>query len=116
MVKTKDLLKSSLYFIGIILISLIVVTIIDYFSLFNTGIIKLIIPILSMFISSYILGNKTSKLGYLSGIKLGSIVIILFIILTLLLDKFNVRSLIYYSILLLTSVLGSMLGKAKNKS
>lgn len=113
MVSIKNLFKSFLYFIGIIFISTIILTIIDYFSLFNTSILKLIIPIISLFISSFLVGKKTTKLGYLSGIKLGIIVIILFIILVLLLDKFNLKSLIYYLILLLTSTLGSMLGNIK---
>lgn len=116
MTKIKDLLKSTLYFIIIVAISSIFITVIDYFSLFNTNIIKLIIPIFSIFISGYILGTKTSKLGYLAGIKLGSIIIILFISLVLILDKFHIKSLIYYLILLLTSILGSMIGKVKNKS
>lgn len=116
MTKFKDLLKSTLYFIGIIIISTIFITIIDYFSLFNTSIIKLIVPILSIFISSYILGIKTIKLGYLSGIKLSSIIIILFLSLILILDKFNIKTLLYYLILILTSILGSMIGKLKNKS
>ena len=113
MVSIKNLLKSFIYFIGIILISTIILTIIDYFSLFNTSILKLIIPIISIFISSFILGKKTTKLGYLSGIKLGLLIIIIFIILVLLLDKFTIKSLIYYLILLLTSTLGSMLGNIK---
>lgn len=113
MISIKNLFESFLYFIGIILISTIILTIIDYFSLFNTSIFKLIIPILGIFISSFISGKKTTKLGYLSGLKLGGLIILFFIILVLLLDKFNIKSLIYYLILLLTSTLGSMLGNIK---
>ena len=113
MVSIKNILKSLGLFAGIILISTILLTIIDYFSLFNTSILKLIIPILSIFISSFIIGKKTTKLGYLSGIKLSLLIIIIFIILVLLLDKFTIKSLIYYLILLLTSTLGSMIGNIK---
>lgn len=113
MISIKNLVKSFLYFIGIILISTIIITIIDYFSLFNTSILKLIVPIVALFIASFIVGKKTTKLGYLSGIKLGAITIIFFILLVLLFDKFALKSLIYYLILLLTSTLGSMLGNIK---
>lgn len=113
MISIKNLFQSFLYFIGIILISTIILTIIDYFSLFNTSILKLIIPLLSAFISSFLSGKKTTRLGYLSGLKLGGIIIFFFILLVLLLDKFNVKSLIYYLIILLTSTLGSMLGNIK---
>lgn len=113
MISLKNLFKSLLYFIGMLLISTIILTIIDYFSLFNTSILKLIIPIIAIFISSFLAGKKTTRLGYLSGLKLGGLIILFFIILVLLLDKFNIKSLIYYLILLLTSTLGSMLGNIK---
>ena len=113
MVSIKNILKSLGLFAGIILISTILLTIIDYFSLFNTSILKLIIPILSIFISSFIIGKKTTKLGYLAGIKFGGIIIAIFLILVLLFDSFNLKSLIYYLILLLTSTLGSMIGNIK---
>ena len=116
MIKFKDLLKSTILFFLIITISTIFITIIDYFNLFNTNIIKLVIPILSIFISSYILGIKTKKLGYLSGIKLSSIIIVLFLVLILVLDKITLKSLLYYLILFLTSILGSITGNLKNKS
>lgn len=113
MISIKKLLKSFLYFTISILISSIILTIIDYFEIFNTSILKLIIPLIAIFIQSFIIGKKATKLGYLAGLKFGGIIISIFILLVLILDKFNLKSLIYYLILLLTSTLGSMLGNTK---
>ena len=65
---------------------------------------------LSIFIASYKLGTKSKQKGYLEGIKIGLIIIGLLIIIVLLLDKLNIKSLLYYLILLLTSILSSMIG------
>ena len=112
----KNLLNSFLIFFLSIIISTILITLIDYFSLFNTSILKLVIPILITFISSFILGTKSNKLGYVEGLKFGGIIIGMFLLLTIILDKFYVKSLIYYLILLLTSVLSSMIGINKKKT
>jgi len=116
----KNLILSLVYFFLSIIISTIFITFFYYFNIFSMRIItilKMAIPIISIFISSYILGRKSNKLGYLEGIKLGLIVNIFFIIISIITKSFNVRSLIYYLILLLSSILGAMIGinlKTKN--
>ena len=110
---------SLLYFFSIIFIGNIFVTLFSYFNIFNNNIIsilKLLIAILGMFISSYILGRASEKKGYIEGIKLGGIVIFIFIVITLLLKEFSIRGLVYYLILLSTSVFGSMLGISMKKN
>lgn len=114
----KNLLNSIILFFIIILSSTFIITIINYFNLLKPGIIsvlKLIIPILSIFIASFKLGKQSEKKGYIEGIKIGSIIIIIFSILVLLLDKFKLKTLLYYLILLLTSILSSMIGINQKK-
>ncbi len=114
----KNLYMSLIYFFASILIGTIFITIFNYFNILNNNIItslKLIIPLLSLFISSYILGTKSNKRGYIEGLKLGSIIIIIFLVVTLITKSFTIRTLLYYSILLLTSTLGSMIGINKKK-
>ena len=48
--------------------------------------------------------------GYIEGLKYGSIIIILTLIISLIIKSFNIKLLIFYSILLLSSTLGSMIG------
>jgi len=79
-------------------------------------ILKFLIPVLSLFIGSLFLGRNTEKKGWLSGIKFWALILIIFIILNLIFKgKFNIRTIIYYLILLVVSVLGSMVGISKNK-
>ena len=109
-----------MYLISIRLINLLflIQTILNYFNLLNTNIIsiiKLLIPVLSIFIASYKLGTKSKQKGYLEGIKLGIIIIGIFITITLLTDKLSIKSLLYYLILMIASILSSMIGINKKK-
>lgn len=115
----KNLYMSIIYFFSIILISTILITLFNYFNLLKPSIIstiKLALPIISIFISSFKLGKKSQKLGYLEGLKLGILIIIILLIITLLTKSFITKSLLFYSILLLTSILGSMIGINKKKN
>lgn len=115
----KKILNSLLSFFIIILIGTLIITLINYFSLLPAKIIsilKLILPITSIFISSYRLGKQSEKKGYIEGLKLGIIIILIFTVLILLLDKFTLKSLLYYLILLLTSILSSMIGINQKKT
>ena len=77
--------------------------------------IKFIIPLISILFSSFKLGKMSLKKGYLEGIKLACVIIVLFSIIVLLFDKFRIRSIIYYFILFITSFLGAMIGINRKK-
>ena len=85
-----------------ILLSLLVVTTLYYFDIINGSvykILKIIIILLNIFISSLILGRKAANKGFLEGIKLALIIIPIFIILALLTKEvFKVRVVLYYFI------------------
>lgn len=115
----KKILNSLLTFFIIILVGTLVITILNYFNMLSNSIIsiiKLILPILGMFISSYRLGKTSEKKGYLEGLKFGGIVILTFSLLVILLDKFELKSLIYYLILILTSIMSSTVGINRKKT
>ena len=105
----KNLFYSFIYFILILSILTFIYTLLNYFGFFSS-VIKFLIPVFSIFISSFILGNKSLKKGYVEGIKLGILVIFLFLVISFLFDKFIYYQLIYYFILLLCSCLGAMIG------
>lgn len=113
-------LKNIAYTFIILIVSTIIITILNYFGILNGNILKLIlniIIILSLFIGGYLIGTKSSKKGYLEGIKFGIIIIALILLLNLLIfkNKFSLISFLYYPSLLITSTLGSMLGIQKRK-
>ncbi len=115
----KKLLISVLIAILSILILTFLFTFFNYFNIINnklSTIIKIIIPIFSLAAAGYIIGKKTNKNGWLEGLKLGSIIIILIIIISLLLNqKIEIKNLIFYLLLVLSSTFGTMIGINCNK-
>lgn len=114
----KKILNSLMWFFIILLCGTLIITILNYFNIMNNKIIfvvKLILPMIAMFISSYRLGKVSDKKGYLEGLKFGGIIIFVFMILVILLDKLEIKSIIYYGILLLTSIMSSMIGINRKK-
>lgn len=115
----KNLITSILYFFAFIFISTIIITIFNYFNILNFKIIsmlKFIFPVIGIVVSGFILGKNSAKNGYIEGIKLGAIVVSIFLLLTVINKSFEVKSIIYYLVLLLSSILSSMIGINKKKA
>ena len=107
----KKYLKCYGYLLGIIIILTLILSIVNYFVNLPTGTIKIIIPIISMLIASFILGKDTKEKAYLEGIKVSVIYIIITIILKLVLKTdFNYKVLIIYIVLIITGIIGSTIG------
>lgn len=114
----KNLLMSLFYFVLYLSIGIIILTIFNYFNIFSTkliSILKLLISVLGLFVFAYRLGKRSSKKGYLEGLKLGGLVTFIFLIISLLSKSFEMKSIIYYLILILSSTLGSMIGINRKK-
>ena len=77
---------------------------------YNT--LKLIIPLLSIFIGGLYLGKNSKENGWLEGLKLGgAMIIFLFISSYLAFDiGLSLKGIIYYLIILMTAMFGSMMG------
>lgn len=114
----KNLFSSLILFFSSVIIATFVLTLLSYFSLLGPGIVsilKLLIPLFSIAVAGYRLGKQSEKRGYIEGIKIGTLAILSFLVLVLLLDKFTIKSLLYYLIILLTAILSSMIGINKKK-
>lgn len=101
-----------------IVISLIFLTTFYYFDLIGDtffSFLELITITINIFVNSFILGKKSNKNGYLEGAKFGGLIVLLFFIITLLFSKFHMNILIYYLIILVTAILGSMIGISKKR-
>ena len=106
-------LKHLLYIIIPIIVGVIILTIFNYYGIFNntiTKILKIVLILISTFISSYLLGKKSKNKGYLEGLKLGGIFIFTLFIINIIIGSLKIPVLLYYIIILLTSILGSMIG------
>ena len=64
-----------------------------------------------MIISGFFLGKNLHKNGYLKGIIFGLITILLFFIISLIFkNEYKISTIIYYTILVVSSTVGSMFG------
>ena len=112
-------LLNYLKYFGLFCIFIIVIAIIT--SLINlTGIksitiskLSVILTAISFFIISLLASHKTNERGIVLGLKLGLSFIIILTLINLIVFKspFNIDRLIYYIILLASSLLGGSLGK-----
>ena len=106
------LIKTILY----IIVSLLIVTLFYYNNLISDNtykFIKLLILLFSVFINSTIFGKQTSNNKETINVSL--LLIILLIILSLILNKFRINNILFYLIILSTSILGNKYGKRKKK-
>lgn len=116
----KNFSKSLSISILLFLILTLFVTTLNYFNILSINginISKIIIPIISILSGSFYMGTNVKNRGWLEGIKLSSLVILILLIINLLIFKnnFAIKNLIYYLIILISSMVGSMIGINKKK-
>lgn len=115
----KTTLKYGLISFITIFILLFFVATLYYYDIISSnvvGYLRLAIILIVLFITSYILGKNTEKNGYLEGMKFGLFNILLFLLISVIFfrDDLMLRIILYDIILLVTSVLGSMIGINKS--
>ena len=116
----KNLGISFLYIISTILIFTFIVTLLSYFNLMNDKIVsifKIIIPVIGMLIGGFYIGKKSNRKGFIEGLKLSLIFIIILTIFNYLAFdySFKFKYLLFYIILIVSSILGSMIGINRKK-
>ena len=115
----KNIVFSLGLVIAILLIFTFIVTILSYFNIMNdsiTTVFKMIIPIISVLSSGIVMGLNSSKKGWLEGLKLGFLICILLFLFSLLglNNTFKISQLLFYGILIFTSIVGSMIDISRN--
>lgn len=117
MLYLKKIEKSLIYTFLILGIGSILTTLFSYLSeglIYKT--IKILIPIIALFIGGIIIGKNSKNKGWFEGFKYGIIVIVIMFLISFLFSNnfFNIKRIIYYLILIFISILGSMIGINKN--
>lgn len=113
----KTLSLNILYTIIFFIILSLLLTAFHYFNIINyktLTIAKIIIPILTFFLSGLLMGKKATKNGWLEGLKISLIIIIILLIVTISIGKFTPKILTFYLILILAGIFGSIIGINKN--
>lgn len=115
----KKILKAFLFTALIILILTFIFTFLNYFNIINSKIMiisKIIIPLFSLVLGGYLMGKGTEKNGWLEGLKLGLIITALTFIGNLIFSpKLILKDLIFYTLLLISSMFGGMIGINRKK-
>lgn len=111
----KNYLIAIGYFLLVVVSFAIILTIFNYYDIITNKpfkVIKVLIPSLALFIGGYKVGNNANKKGYIEGIKLSLIVILLLFMFSYLgfNTSFNISLILYYIILIISSMLGAMIG------
>ncbi|MBS7020522.1 MAG: TIGR04086 family membrane protein [Firmicutes bacterium] len=106
---------SLLMSLGIIFILTFFVSIFHYFDLMKMGtvsVFKLIILLIAFFTGGFIMSISASKKGWLEGIKFAVMIAIFFLLFQLLgVEKsFQLKDLIFYFIIFISSIFGGMVG------
>lgn len=120
MKKYKSILKSLGWFYSILIIYLLFITTLAHFNLISYKVVSVfsfIFMCILFMITGFNLGKKSEKKGYLTGLFIGAINILLILLLSLILRSLpNIKSLLYFITLLLSSTLGGMFGINKKKN
>ena len=116
----KKLGFSFIYIISSLLILTFIITFLNYFNIISDKVIsifKILIPIISLFIGGFYIGKNSNSKGYLEGLKLGVIFSLILIIFNYLAFdySFKLKYLLFYLIIITSSILGSMIGINKRK-
>lgn len=110
----KKYIKSLIFSLSTILLSLFITTILNYFNIINKSIfniISIIFVIISLFICGYIIGKNSNSKGWLNGLKGGSAITLIFLIISLIFkSSVNFKMIIYYIAILAISTIGGMIG------
>lgn len=106
------------YIIAITLVSILLLTILNYFSIIGSKTVtflEIVISFISTFIGGFIVGKRSNQKGWLEGLKFGGIFLIFIIILNLILkNDIEFKNIIYYIIILFSAIFGSIIGINKN--
>lgn len=106
------------YIISILLISILLITILNYFSIISgktVVFLEIIISFIASFIGGLVVGKNSNQKGWLEGLKFGGIFLIFIVILNLILkNDIEFKNIIYYIIILFSTIFGSIIGINKN--
>lgn len=109
-------IKSLIIFLSSIIIIPFLLTLFNLMKLETNKIIIIILGAILMFIIGIITGKNTNSKGYLKGLLVSVVCIFILVILSLIFKfSLNINSLIYYIILVISTIFGSMLGINKKK-
>ncbi len=117
--KLINYLKVIGYCIAILVIYLLIISILYYFEVLNyrvTYILNYIFVLLLSGFSGFKISRYERQKGYLNGFSIGIIIAFIYFIITILMHEYNFSSLVYYLTLILSSIIGGIIGVPNKKN
>lgn len=116
----KIYLKDAIYMFGTIVLGIFLFTLLNYFNILGDKVmnfIKIILTVGVFGFGGWYAAKNTKKRGIIEGLKIGSIFLVFFLLISLitLSSKFEWKNLIYYLILLISSIFGGIIAKQKKE-
>ncbi len=109
-------IKSLAIFLSSILVIPLFLTIFNLLKINTSRVMIIIVGSILMLIIGFITGRSSNSKGYLNGLLISLISILILLIISLIFRvTLNLNSLMYYIILIFSTVLGSMIGINKKK-
>ena len=104
--------KKYLIFIGLIFINTIIFSLLNLLGISSniTNYLSIIVFIIIYFIYGFNIGKKSDSKGYIHGLKIGCILSLILFLLSIFNISFSFKTIIYYLILILSSISGATLG------
>lgn len=117
----KDLSFSFIWIIGSLLVLTLIFSFFNYFNIISDKImpiIKILILFISLFLGGLYMGKNSKNKGWLEGIKLGIIFSIFLLIFNFLAlnNSFKLKYLLFYTIIIISSIFGSIIGINKKNN
>lgn len=109
---------SVLISLGIILVSTFIFSLFEYWGLISYKLMKIIlviIPLLAFLIGGFLFGKRSRKKGWLEGLKLSLIDVIIFVFINLVLANLKNSSVISYLCIIIPTTIGSIIGVNNKK-
>lgn len=120
MINLKYLLKTLGYYAIFIILVIFICSLLNLIGVNSTvtNLLIFIFNLLAFFILGFKNGQKVSSKGYIAGAKMSGLFILLLIVINLFTAKnfFNIATIIYYIVLILAGIAGSMMGINKKEA
>ena len=113
-----NLIKATGLIIILLLISSIIINTLYYYDIISNNLvnyIKMFFSITIYFIGGLYIGKKSNNKGYINGLKLSLIIVIISLLLSIIFNNIKVTMIIYYILTTICITFGSMIGINKKE-
>ena len=109
----KETFKSLILIFSIIVLSTLLINLLYYFDIISNNLVKyckMIFLVIAFFVGGVYMGKNSPNKGYLYGLRLSLIIILVFVVFGIVFNNLSFARIIYYIITIVCITFGSMVG------